>query len=304
MGGSGIAPSFGAIYGGKLISKKTAVFLFTIFVFFGAVILGRFVVRTLSSSIVPKEFFTPHVSLIIIFSAAFSLFLANLLKVPQSTSWVTVTAIIGAGLHFQHINIKSLFFIFAFWFILPLASFLLTYFIYRIIYPPRSENFWFYEKIHFWKKNIRRLAFFSSLYVAFSIGSNNVANVVGPLAAANFISPILGLVFVSPLFGLGGLTFGQLTIKTMGKEIVPLGHISSSLVSCITATLLIIASLLGVPQSLVQLNGCAILAISSLKHEHVLGINGAVVKKMILVWVFAPLISMILSFWLLKIFKI
>jgi len=303
MGGSGIAPSFASVYGARLISRKKATILFSIFVVFGAVTLGGRVAKTLSSGLVAKELFTPQVALIILLSAAVSLFIANLLKVPQSTSWVTVAATFGAALYFNNLNLITTFRMVGMWLILPLIGFALTFFSFRSIYPPRAENFWFYEKVHSWKKNIHFLALASSCYVAFAIGANNVANAVGPLMGANLISPLLGLLIISPLFGLGGWLIKDRTMKTIGKEIVPLGLITSTIVSIITASLLIVASFLGFPQSLVQLNALAIMAVGTIKHEHVLAAKEKAVQKTFLVWLIAPFVSGILSFLFLNLLR-
>ena len=131
MGASGIAPSFAAIWGGKLIRKKHALILFTIFVIFGAMALGKNVSLTLGKHLIPGEFLSFEVALIILGSACFSLFLANTLKIPQSTSQVTVGAVVGAGLYFRHLNTATLLFkILPMWFILPLLSYGLTLLIY------------------------------------------------------------------------------------------------------------------------------------------------------------------------------
>jgi len=304
MGGSGIAPSFAATYGAKLISHEKAAILFGFFVILGAFALGSRVAKTLSSGFFAKQFYTPEVALIILASAAISLFAANLLKVPQSTSWVTVTATLGAAFHFNSFNWLTTAWMIGLWFALPAIGFALTFLFFKAIYPPRAANFWFYEKVHSWKDRIHYIALALSCYVAFAIGANNVANAVGPLIGANLITPILGFVLISPLFGLGGWLIKDRTMKTIGKEIVPLGLITSSLVSFVTATLLIVASLLGFPQSLVQLNALAIMAVGTIKHEHVLAAGEKAVQKTFAVWLVAPLVSGLLSFLLLSLLKI
>ncbi len=297
MGASGIAPSFAAAYGSRLIKKKNILVLFTIFVFLGAVILGRNVSLTLGKNLLPREFLSFSTTLIIIFSASLSLFLANLLKIPQSTSQVTVGAITGAGLYFRHLYLKTLFLkIIPIWIILPLLAYFFTFILYRQIYPPKHGNLHLYEKIFTHEKKLKLISILVSCYVAFAIGSNNVANAVGPLYGAGIIGILPGLISLSPFFGLGAWLMGKGPLGTAGKEIVPLGLFSSALVSFVTATLLIFASILGVPQSLVQLNLCSIFAVSSLKngHKHTLDLD--ITRKAILVWVITPLISILISF--------
>ncbi|HID94906.1 MAG TPA: hypothetical protein EYP53_02470 [Candidatus Latescibacteria bacterium] len=130
MGGSSIAPSFAANYGSKMIKKNFAVFLFTIAVLLGALTVGRKVVKTLSSGVIPSELISADVALIIILTATFTLTLANFLKIPESTSMVTVGAITGAGIFFNRLQLKVLSGMLLIWIILPIASYVLTYIIF------------------------------------------------------------------------------------------------------------------------------------------------------------------------------
>ncbi|MDI6731350.1 MAG: inorganic phosphate transporter [Candidatus Margulisbacteria bacterium] len=301
MGGSNIAPAFAAIFGAKLINHKKAVFLFTVFVLLGGILLGYGVVNTLGGGIIPKEFMNFNVVLIILLSSALGLFVANLLRVPESTSWTTVFAISGVGLALDRLNYSIYYKIIPFWVILPLLSFGITYFIYKIIYPPRKENLFLYQTILSRGNKIKTIALFSSLYIAFAAGTNNVANAVGPLAGAGILSPFLGLILIGPLFGLGGLVFGKRIMSTVGKEIVPLGLISASLVSLVTASLLILASALGIPQSLVQLQALSVMAIGSVKHEnHIFRQEAS--RRIFFAWAITPMLAFLLGFIMTKVF--
>jgi phosphate/sulfate permease len=301
MGGSGVAPSFAAIYGGRLIKKRKILILFSIFVVLGAIVLGRNVSLTLGKSLLPKEFLGFNTALIIILSASLSLFLANILKIPQSTSQVTVGAITGAGLYFRHFYFKILFFkIIPMWILLPSAAYILTFLLYRVIYPPKGSNLHIYEKLFAHERKLKITAVVVSCYVAFAIGSNNVANAVGPLFGAGIIGIVPGLMLIAPIFGLGALVMGNGPLETVGKEIVPLGIFSSTIVSFVTATLLIVASLLGIPQSLVQLNMCSIFAVSSLKNGHRPTLGLHITKKTFIVWLITPLFSVVISYLLLS----
>ena len=304
MGASGIAPSFASTYGGRLIKKKNALVLFAIFVILGAVTLGKNVALTLGKGLLPQEFVSFNVVLVILGAATVGLFLANILKIPQSTSQVTVGAILGAGMYFKHLNQKTLFLkILPMWIILPLLSYVLTWLIYRKIYPPEHDNLHIYQKLFANEKKLKVSALVASCYVAFAIGTNNVGNAVGPLFGAGILGVNLGLILVSPVFGVGALALGKGTLETAGKEIVPLGLFSSTLVSFVTATLLIFASLLGIPQSLVQLNILSIFAVSCLKNGHRCTLDQRLTKKTFLIWAVTPLISLALSYLLLSLIK-
>lgn len=305
MGASGIAPSFASTYGGRIIKKRNAFFLFGVFVILGAVALGRNVAITLGKGLLPKEVMSFDVVLAVLTAATLSLFLANILKIPQSTSQVTVGAIVGAGLYFGQINLKALCFkIFPMWVILPLLSYILTLLVYRMVYPPERNNFHIYEKIFANEKKMKISALVVSAYVSFAIGTNNVGNAVGPLFGAGLVNIGAGLLTIASFFGIGAFLMGHGPLETAGKEIVPLGPMSSTLVSFVTATLLIIASILGIPQSLVQLNLASIFAISCLKNGHRYTWDQSIVKKTFFVWLITPLLSVITSYLLLNLLVI
>ena len=304
MGASGIAPTFSAVYGGRLIKRRLAVILFTVFVFLGALILGGGVVKTLSHGILPRDFISPNVALIILTSATLSLFLANILGIPESTSMVTVGAVVGAGLYFRHIQLKTLLWLIPMWVGFPFISFMVTFLIYRSIFPPRAKNLWLYQKIFSNEKKLRFFAIIISCYGAFAVGSNNVANAVGPLVGANVIDPVSGLLFVAPFFGLGALLLGKRNIETFGKEIVPLGLITSNLICLVNGSLLILASSLGAPFPYVQLNALSIFAISCVKNGHRFTLSHHITKRTFMVWTLTPFLAISVAFLLLTLFRI
>lgn len=295
MGGSNIAPAFATLFGAKVIGHRKAVWLFTLFVLLGAVLAGGNVVRTLGGGLIPAGAINFQVVLVILTAAVSGLFIANLLRVPESTSWTTVFAISGVGLALRQLNYATLWKILPFWIFLPLAGFVLTFFIYKIIYPPRFSNLWLYQAVFNQEKKVRGLAMFVSCYIAFAAGSNNVANAVGPLSGAGLVSPLAGLLLVAPLFGLGGLILGKRIMTTVGENIVPLGLVSASVVGFVTASLLLIASLLGIPQSIVQLSALSIMAIGAVKHErHIF--NERASQKIFFTWLVTPALSFSLGY--------
>lgn len=302
MGASGIAPTFSAVYGGRLIKKKLAVLLFTVFVVLGALTLGRGVVKTLSQGILPREYLNPDVALVILTAASLSLFLANILAIPESTSMVTVGAVTGAALYFRHIQLKTFLWLIPLWIGLPAISFILTFLLYKTVYPPHRGNLWLYEKILSKESKLKKLAILISAYSAFAVGTNNVANAAGPLVGAGVIGQNAALFLIAPFFGLGALFLGKRNIDTFGKEVVPLGLITSNLICLVTGTLLILASSLGAPFPYVQLTALSIFAISCVKNGHRFTLNHHITRRTLMVWTLTPLLAMGVSYLLLFLF--
>ena len=314
MGGSGTSPSFSAAYGADVIRKEAIPGLFGIFVFLGAIIAGRAVATTTGRGIIPGEMLGLSLTTIILLSVSLALLFANLLSIPQSTSQATVFALMGPAIYFDVLKTDKLFTeIIPAWFILPVISFLLVYLIGRWIYRPfaRSrfvERYLKYENLskHPW---IRFLIILGSLYVAFSIGSNNVANAAGPISSmilnelnistvdSNFVLiMILSTLLIAPCFGIGSSVFGFKVVRSTGKDIVEFGPIGGLAVSVITASLLLLASVTrGIPASLVQLNTGAILALAVVKMGWRATFRRKIIGKFALIWVISPLIALILS---------
>ncbi|NQU94704.1 MAG: inorganic phosphate transporter [Candidatus Omnitrophica bacterium] len=295
MGGSNFGASFAAAHGGKIITRARAQILFAIFVFLGAVLIGKPVSETLGNKIIPHELMGINVILVILISATLSLFVANRLHVPQSTSLVTVASILGVGLYYRSVYTKTLLYLVPFWVLLPVLGYFLTYLLGKVVYPPKNNNFWIYEKLVNHTDRLKLFVIIASCYNAFSVGANNVANVVGPLSGAGILSTTLGLILIAPIFGLGSLVFHG-SLKTAGEKIVPLGVLSATIVCLVTGTLMIVASLLGVPQSFVMIKVACLFAVGGLKNGHKTTFTNPVTRKTYMTWIVTPIIALIISF--------
>ncbi len=314
MGGSGTGPAFSAAYGANVIRKSLIPGLFGLMVFLGAVIAGKGTATTLGQEILSPELMSFPLVSIILFSVSISLLIANLFGIPQSTSQSTVLAVVAPAMYFNELNNEKLVFeVIPAWFILPLFSFLISFLLGKYIYRPMRRRGLTQSRAQ--NANMKPvwdgLIMVMSLYVAFSIGSNNVANASGPIASMtanelnisadkNFILiMILSTLLVAPNFAIGSSLFGDKILKNTGKEIVLFGKFEAVIISFVSASLLLYASISkGIPSSLVQLNVAAILGIGVAK----LGPNNIFrkteVRKFFLMWLIAPLIAFALSLFL------
>ncbi|MDA3781291.1 MAG: inorganic phosphate transporter [Bacteroidales bacterium] len=308
MGGSGTAPAFSAAYGANIIKKSLIPGMFGIAVFVGAIIGGKETAKTIGKGLLNPEMMTFTVVSIILLSVAIALLIANLFGIPQSTSQATVLAVIAPAIYFNMLNSnKFLYEILPVWFAMPLISFILSFLIGKYIYKPiRKRGYTISKKVNE-SYVLKGLIIIMSLYVAFSIGTNNVANAVGPLAtmAANELNiteghfiqiMVLATLIVAPSFGIGSSFFGHKIVKNTGKEIVLFGRIEAVIIAFISASLLLFASIVkGVPTSLVQLNVAAILGIGVAKLGFKNIFRKTEVNKFFVMWIFAPLIAFFLS---------
>jgi len=311
MGGSGTAPAFSAAFGANVIRKSLIPGLFGIMVFLGAILAGKGTAATMGRGVLSPEMMSFSIVTIILLSVAIALLIANLAGVPQSTSQATVLAVTAPALYFHDLNShKLLLEIIPTWFILPVISFFISLLFGKYIYKPMRRRGLTMPRAQ--NANLKPIwdgmLILMSLFVAFSIGANNVANAAGPIASMtinelkisaedNFILiMILSTLIVAPCFGIGSSIFGYKIVKNTGKEIILFGKFEAVIIAFISASLLLCASLIkGVPTSLVQLNVAAILGIGVAK----LGVKNIFkkteVRKFFTMWVIAPAIAFLLA---------
>lgn len=309
MGGSGTGPSFSAAFGANAIRRSLIPGLFGIMVFLGAIFAGKETANTLGTGILNPSLINNVVVSIVFFAVAMSLLIANLAGIPQSTSQSTVFALSAPAIYFKDFNSTKLFSeIIPTWVILPIISLFLCFIIGKYIYTPlRRRGYTISSKINN-SFVLKGLLVVVSLYVAFSIGANNVANAVGPLTSMTInemgLNPdesywfvtIFSVLIIAPAFGIGSSIFGHKILRNTGKELFLFGRIEAVIIAFVSASLLLLASLTkGIPTSLVQLNVGAILGIGIAK----LGIKNIFrktqVRMFFAMWIIAPVIAFGLS---------
>lgn len=295
MGGASFAASFAAPYGGKLIGRFKAGFLFIGFVVLGSFLLGKNVSMTLGQELMPQQLISSKAIIIIFFSAGLSMFISNLMQIPQSTSLVTVAAIAGVGAYYRQFNLNTLIYLIPFWILLPVFSYFLTHKIAGLIYPPRRQNFWVYERFVNHQEKLKAFVILMSCYSAFAVGTNNVANVVGPLMGLVETLTLNNLLILFAfIYGVGAFIFTE-PIKTAGQKIIPLGLLTASIISMVSGTLMLVASAFGIPQSFVMLKMGAIFAVSSLKDGERSTFQKPLTKRILYTWTINPIVTFFVS---------
>lgn len=302
IGGNNAAASMGAAYGAKIRTKNQVVILIGIFSVLGAVISGGEVIKTLGTGILPAGTIVLKGAIIAVAASGITVFIANLMRVPISTSQAAVGSVVGLGFFFGASKINALFigYIISWWIISPLMAWLLAYLMGKYLYM--NILIWLADH-HESDVSIRRslniLLTFSGCYVAYSAGANNAANAVGPFVGAGIIGSIPGAIFGGIAIGLGALIMGGRVLDTVGKEITELCVIRATFVEFTSAFIVHIASIKGIPVSLGEIVAAGIIGIGCANSGMHL-VKGEVVKKILIAWVVSPLFAGILAFGLMK----
>ena len=272
IGGSSTGVAFGPAVGSRLVRKATAAALFVGFALLGAWTVGRNVIATMSSSIVPATQFTPLTSVVVLFFTGVSLLISNLYGVPASTSMTAVGAIVGLGLASDTLNQALMFVIVSAWIVAPLLSFAIGVIVGRYVYPylDRYTAFTTFD-LHLVQldrsgtiprprlnANASPQDVVGSLsvvvigcYMAFSAGASNAANAVAPLVGpGGSLTVDQGVLIAVFAFGLGSFTIARRTLETVGDDITELPILASLIVSIVGGTVITSLSYFGIPASL------------------------------------------------------
>jgi PiT family inorganic phosphate transporter len=283
IGGSSTGVAFGPSVGSRLVRKATAAALFTGFALLGAWTVGRNVIDTMSSSIIPASQFTPVASVGVLFFTGLALLLSNLYGVPASTSMTAVGAIVGLGIATGSLNEALMFTIVSAWIVAPVVGFAAGALIGRYVYPYLDGRVGFtrldkhliqvdrsgpFPRPRFNDNASGRdlvgslLVVAIACYMGFSAGASNAANAVAPLVGAQ--GPLTvdqGVLLAVFAFGLGGFTIARRTLDTVGDDITDLPILAALVVSVVGGTIITVLSYLGIPASLAVSTTCCIIGL-------------------------------------------
>jgi sulfate permease len=297
IGGSGAAATMGVAYGSGAIKKKSiALLLCAAGIFLGSLAGGE-VVKTIGSGIIPSSILTVKIVIIILAAAAISLFAANIMGIPLSTSEITVGAVVGVGIAYQSLYIQKLLFIVSIWIIIPIIAFTCTYFIGKWFLLMKKKHPYIEQGT--WQKTFMIALIIAGFFEAFSAGMNNVANAIGPLVGAGLISVTKGTIIGGLFVAFGALLLGHRVLETNGKKITRFSPFEGCAISGTGALLVIISSIFGLPVPLTQITTSAIIGIGTAKSGFYVW-QKRIVIQLLKVWLVSPVFSLVISYSLVK----
>ena len=315
LGANDAANVFGTAVGTRMVSWRNAAIICSIFVILGAVISGAGTSQTLGKlgaiTALPGAFMTA-------LSAGFSVFVMTKSGLPVSTSQAIVGAIIGWNFFSnQATDTSTLAKILSTWIICPLLAALIAIVILKISkYFGRKMNLSLIRLDAY-----KRIALiFAGALGAYSLGANNIANVIGvfipvqPLAELKIGS--FSFSSTQQLFLLGGLaialgvcTYSKKVMLTVGSDLGQLSS-TSALVAVISHSIVLflfasqgLEALLSryglptiplVPVSSSQAVVGAIFGISIL--QGITAVKWNVLGKIIVGWIVTPIFAGIVCF--------
>lgn len=316
LGANDAANVFGTAVGTRMVSFAKAAAICSVFVILGAVISGAGASDTLGKLGAIDSITASFVAAV---AAGFTVYGMTRAGLPVSTSQAIVGAIIGWNLHSgSPTDLSIVIKIAATWVACPVLAGLVAMVLYKVTVPAIKL-----ARLHLLRLDaLTRLALLiAGAFGAYSLGANNIANVMGVFVPAVPLTPVsIGGLFalsgVQQLFLLGGLaialgvfTYSKKVMLTVGAGLMPLSPVaawivvmSHSIVLFLFASQGLEAVLAGsglptiplVPVSSTQAVVGAMLGLGILKGGG--GMNLRVLARIASGWVTTPVIACIVCF--------
>jgi len=234
LGANDAANVFGTAVGTKMVRFATAALVCSLFVVLGSVISGAGPAETLSKL---SEIDQSLHAFIAVVSAGFTVFIMTRFGLPVSTSQAIVGALVGWNI-FQGIETDSdiLKTIIASWIFCPLLAGLIA----AALLPPLAATMRILNlRLFVQDATVRWALLVAGAFGAYSLGANNIANVMGPFM--HVVQPpsiefgsVLLLDSTQVLFLIGALaivvgvvTYGRRVMLTVGRNLFQLSPLTA-----------------------------------------------------------------------------
>ena len=316
LGANDASNVFGTAVGTRMIRFKTAAIICSIFVILGAVISGGGTTETLGKlgeiNALPGAFSA-------CLAAGLSVYMMTKLGLPVSTTQAIVGSIVGWNLYSgSPTNTKVLITILSTWVLCPIIAGIISIFLYLII-----KKFIQRSKLHILRLDAytRTALIFAGGFGAYSLGANNIANVMGvfvPISPFTNINILDIYVFSSKeqLFLLGGIaiaigvfTYSKRVMFTVGNDLLKMSPLAAFIVVLSHSIVLFLFASQGISNFLQSVNIPSIPLVPVSSSQAVVGavigigllkggkeVKWSIAGKISIGWFVLPVISALVSF--------
>jgi inorganic phosphate transporter, PiT family len=282
LGANDTANVFGTAVASRMVRFSTAAILSSTFVLAGAWLEGQAgieTIRAMSGQSLQSATLTAV-------SAAISITVMTLLRIPSSTSQAVVGSLIGIGLFGDSLNLSGLPKVVLCWIGTPIGALLVAAILYRSLGALLNRA----QLTMYSQDQLMRAGLvLSGCYGAYALGANNVANVTGVYTAAGLLNVQTAVLVGGASIAVGVITYSKPVMMTVGRSIMRLDAFSSLVVVLAEAITVHFYAWVGVPVSTSQAVVGAVIGVGLLKQAN--AIRAAVVLRICLGWLATPLIA-------------
>lgn len=242
----------------RMLRFTTAAIMASLFVLVGALLQGSSGIHTLSG----LTNMTLNQAVLASISAAITVTLMTIGRLPVSTSQAVVGAILGIGFGNRYVDLTGLGKVVTCWVGTPVGGAIMAVVVYRVLAAINNRL-----KLNLLESDtfLRIGLVAAGSYGAFALGANNVANVTAVFVGAGHLSMTAATLIGGLSIGLGILTFSKRVMVTVGSRLVRLDSFSALVVLLAEAITVHFYTFVGVPVSTSQAVIGAVIGIGLLK---------------------------------------
>lgn len=292
LGANDAANVFGTGVTTGIVRYRTAIVLTSFFVMLGAVLEGPKCMGTVGdlSRLLPLEAF------LCALAAAVTMTALTFLAVPASTSHAIIGAVVGAGIISGSADFTKLIKIVLCWVLTPVGGVVLGYGLHRVL------GFLLQKTVR--SLSLRNLFYSAGIvtvgcYGAYTLGSNNVANVTGVYVGSGLLTPQIASIIGGLSIVTGAATYSRRVMITVGKGIAPLDPFAALISVLAEAVTLHVFTQIGVPVSSSQAVVGAVVGVGIVG-----GVRTVSMKMLVRIgisWMLTPVFAGILAWVLIQI---
>ena len=291
LGANDSANVFGTAVYTKVVGYTTAVITTAFFVVLGAVMRGGGGIEHIGTYAFEGGITSAGAAFFVMLSAALTVTVMTILRLPVSTSQAVIGAIIGGGLLSGQADFRATIKFFSAWFLTPVGGLVIAFLLYKLIrltIEERLSDFAFYE-------NFIRLGYLcAGAFGAYSLGANNVANVTGIFTGhLNILSARQAVIIGGLSIALGVVTYSKPVMSTVGERIVPMSSVAGFIVVLSAAITVYIYAIIGIPVSTSQAVIGAIVGIGLTSGIDTINIK--MLRNILLGWFATPSVAAVIS---------
>ena len=316
LGANDAANVFGTAVGTRMVRFKTAAIVCSLFIILGAVISGSGTTETLGKlgaiNALPGAFAA-------CVAAGLSVYIMTKFGLPVSTTQAIVGAIVGWNLYTgSSTNIKVLLTILSTWILCPIIAALIAMLFFILTKKLLKNTTWHILRLDAYTRTALLIA---GAFGAYSLGANNIANVMGVFVPiAPFADIQLGsfLTFSSKeqLFLLGGIaiavgvfTYSKKVMFTVGNDLLKLSPVAAFIVVIAHSIVLFLFASQGISHFLNSIHLPAIPLVPVSSSQAIVGavigigilkggkeVQWNIAGKITIGWFLLPVIAALISF--------
>jgi phosphate/sulfate permease len=291
IGSNDTANALGICIGCNIITFRRAVRYFGLLVFLGMLLQGGRVMKTVGHDLLSVNVAIVGAALVI---SGLLIALANWKRLPLSSHQVIIGSITGAGAASGiPINMSSVLKISLAWVASPLGALLFALLFYRLMELTLSKL-----PLLRVERTLRGLLMISGFLIAYNTGANELATVLAGPVYAGLFTPLQASIGGALLVFLGATLLSPRVIETVGKGITVLDPFSGFAAQFGAGTCVLLFTTLGMPVSTTYCIIGAITGVGVLKGVGTVRFH--LLKKILLGWILAPLVSFPLGFLMIR----